>query len=166
MYKLNVSYTDYKGTARRKDVMFNLDGREVFKLLPELMSVFKWIESNQKDDPRDLNVEEVREFYNHLEGIILDGYGEVTEDGEHFHKAGKFEFEESAAFSACMWLFVSQPQEAVKLLEGLLPKELFEMVKNADADKVNEITESKVQELAAENERLRAAMENQPKSSE
>lgn len=161
MYKLNVSYTDYKGTAKRADVTFNLDGREVFKMLPELKSLFEWIEANREEEPRELDIEEVRNFYNNLEGVILEAYGEMSEDGQHFRKAGRFEFEESAAFNACMMLFVNAPKEAVMLLEGIMPKELMDRVKNANADEVAGAAASKAEDQEAEIRRLRAQIEAQ-----
>lgn len=161
MYKLNVSYTDYKGTAKRADVTFNLDGREVFKMLPELKSLFEWIEANREEEPRELDIEEVRTFYNNLEGVILEAYGEMSEDGQHFRKAGRFEFEESAAFNACMMLFVNAPKEAVMLLEGIMPKELMDRVKNADANQVAEVSDSRIAEMDSEIRRLRAQITEQ-----
>lgn len=161
MYKLNVSYTDYKGTAKRADVTFNLDGREVFKMLPELKSLFEWIEANREEEPRELDIEEVRTFYNNLEGVILEAYGEMSEDGQHFRKAGRFEFEESAAFNACMMLFVNAPKEAVLLLEGIMPKELMDRVKNADANQVAEVSDSRIAEMDSEIRRLKAQITEQ-----
>lgn len=161
MYRVNVSFTDYLGKSQRKTVTFNLDMREVFKMLPELKSVFEWLEMNKEAEVRDLDTAEVVEFYNKLESIILEAYGEVSEDGVHFHKGDRFNFEESATFNAVMMMFVNQPQEAVKLIEGLLPKEMFEMVKNADDAQLAAATQSKVEEQAAEIARLRAQVESQ-----
>lgn len=161
MYKLNVAYDDYAGRARRATLAFNLDTREIYKLLPELKSIFEWLQSVQPEgeeeklDPRDLDTEEVRDFYNNLERIILDAWGEMSEDGEHFRKSGKFDFEESKAFSACMDLFVFQPQEAVKLVNALLPKDLFDKVKNASPEELAASTESKLSEKDEEIARLR-----------
>lgn len=161
MYKINVGYTDYAGRARRTDVRFNLETREVYKLFPELKGVSEWLasvqpkEGEEKPDPRNLDAEEIRDFYNNLERIILDAWGELDEDGEHFRKSGKYDFEESKAFSACMDLFVLQPQEAVKLIEALLPKDLFDKVKNASTEELAASTESKLSEKDEEIARLR-----------
>jgi hypothetical protein len=150
---------DYKKKPRNVQVSFNLDAREVFKMLPELKNVFEWLDSNKTQDPRELSVEEVRDFYTSFEGILLEAWGEMSEDGLHFRKGGKYEFEESALFNACMILFVTKPEETVKLLEGLLPKELFDMVKNADAVEVAEATKAKASAQEEEIARLRAELE-------
>lgn len=156
MYTINVPFKDYKDRARQQSVTFNLDGREVFKMLPELKSVFDWIESNRDQEVRELTVDEVRSFYNDLEQIILEAWGEMSEDGQYFRKGGKFEFEESALFNACMILFVTKPQEAVKLLEGIMPTELFELVKNANPEQLEEAQNLKLTEQEAEIIRLKA----------
>lgn len=166
MYTLSVPYVDYNKKPRTESVSFNLDAREVFKMLPELQAVFSWLEANQRAaEERTLEVEEVRDFYNNLEYIILEAYGELSQDGKHFRKAGKYEFEESALFNACMVLFVTKPEEATKLLDGILPKELFEMVKNADANDLAKATDTRVTEQQAEIERLRAELAASKKQS-
>ena len=141
------------------EVNFNLDAREVFKMLPELKSVFDWLETNRDSDPRELTTEEVSQFYTNFENILLEAYGEMSEDGLHFRKGGRYEFEESALFNACMVLFVTKPDQTVKMLEGILPKELFDMVKNADTNQLSSATQSRVAEQEAEIARLRAQLE-------
>lgn len=158
MYKITVPFKDYNSKPRNMPVSFNLDAREVFKMLPELKAVFDWLESNRTSDPRDLTVEEVREFYTNFEGILLQAYGEMSEDGLHFRKGEKYEFEESALFNACMVKFVTEPEETVKLLEGILPKELFEMVQTADAEKLAAATDERATDQQAEIDKLRAEL--------
>lgn len=159
MYTLTVPFVDYKGKPRNIPVSFNLDAREVFKMLPELKSVFEWLESNKVQDPRDLSVEEVSSFYTNFEGILLEAWGEMSEDGLHFRKGGKYEFEESALFNACMVMFVTKPEETTKLLNGILPPEMFEMVQNADETQIAVATDAKVSAQEAEIARLRAELE-------
>lgn len=159
MYKFNVPFTDYMGRKRTQDVAFNLDAREVFKMLPELKSVFDWMETNKNADVRELSTQEVTDFYTDFEGILLSAWGEVSEDGLHFRKGGKYDFEESAAFNACMVMFVMQPEKTGKLIEGILPPELFEMVKNADPATIEAAANSRVAEQEAEITRLKAQLE-------
>ena len=163
MYTLTVPFKDYKGNQHNTPVSFNLDGREVFKMLPELKSVFDWLESHKDAEPRELSVEEVSKFYTDFESILLEAWGEMSEDGLHFRKGGKYEFEESALFNACMIKFVTEPQETVKLLEGVLPTELFDMVKNADANQLSAATVAKVSDQEAEILRLRAQLAERDK---
>lgn len=136
MYTVEIEYEDYKKRVRKTSVSFNLDSREVFKMLPELKTTFEWLESNKAEEPRDLSVEEVSNFYTNFENILLEAWGEMSEDGLSFRKGGKYEFEETALFNACMWRFVTKPQDTVKLLEGILPAEMFQMVQNADESQI------------------------------
>ena len=134
MYTKKVPYTNFKGEPGNKEVQFNLEPREVFKLLKEFQSIFSWQESIKGRTVRELDTEEVVEFYNNFEAVLLAAYGVMSEDGEQFSKAGRYDFEESAVFSACMTEFVSDPPETVKLVDGLMPKNLQELVKKADAN--------------------------------
>lgn len=152
MYTISVPYTNYKKEAKRKTVSFNLDGREVFKLLPELKSVFDWMESNKNEELRELSVEEVRTFYNNFEHILLESYGEMSEDGEEFDKDGKFAFEKTALFNACMVMFVTKPDECNKMLEGVMPMDLFKMLVDAVPTDATATQDEKDAEIA----RLRA----------
>lgn len=159
MYTVNVPFTDYKGKVQNKSVSFNLDTREVFKLLPEFLKVNKWMEENKKAaEERSLEPEEVLEFYNSLEAIMLEAYGEVSDDGLYFHKGGRYQFEESAMFNACMMMFVKQPQEATKMLDGLLPKELYEIVQNANPQDLAASVRIKAEDQAGEIARLQAEL--------
>lgn len=155
MYTLDVPFKDYNGTARTAKVQFNLDAREVFKILPQLQSVFTWLESNKDANPRELTTAEVSSFYTDFEAILLDAWGEISEDGLYFRKTGKYDFEESALFNACMVLFVTKPELTARLLEGILPPELAEMAKNADKDTIEAAVKSQVDEKQAEINRLK-----------
>lgn len=170
MYTITVPFTDYKKKPRNIPVSFNLDTREVFKMLPELKAIFDWLESHKGTEPRDLDTQEVTNFYTSFEGVLLEAYGEVSEDGLYFRKGGKYEFEESALFNACMVMFVTKPEEAVKLLENMLPsEEMTEMVKNADPAQLAEATSLKAADQSAEIARLQAelaARDSQPKAAQ
>lgn len=134
MYIKKIPYKNFKGEPRNAEVAFNLTEREIFKLLPQLQAVFSWREVNTNSAERELVTEEVIEFYNHFEEILLSAWGEPSADGEHFRKAGRYDFEESALFNAAMLLFVTDPEETGRLLDGLMPSDMQETVKRADAN--------------------------------
>lgn len=129
MYTKTIAFRDFKGKARNQTVQFNLETREVFKLLVELNAIFKWRDSLQDEDPRDLSTEEVVDFFNNFEKILLEAWGEMDEDGTHFRKTGRYDFEESKLFAACMDMFVSDIQEVNKLLTDIMPKGMEDMVR-------------------------------------
>ena len=135
MYTKTIPYKNFKGEPRNKQVQFNLTVIETFKLLVEFQAIFAWRERiNAETDMRELPTEEVIEFYNNLEKIILDAYGVMSEDGEQFRKGGRYDFEESALFPAVMEMFLTDQQMAHELVDGLLPKNLQDLVAKADAN--------------------------------
>lgn len=157
MYKKNIPHTNFAGKPRNQEVQFNLTEHEVFKLLVEFQAIFEWQKKLEDNPDGQTDTAEVIEFYNNLEEILLSAYGELDESGDHFRKAGRYEFSESSKFHACMKMFVEDPSEANKLLDGLMPKGLQEMVKKADAN-LAELAKNpdSSDELKLEIERLRA----------
>lgn len=132
MYEQTIQYKNYLGKLKNGTAYFNLDAREVMGMLPQLMTVFQWLDSNKDepgDEPRSLTTQEVSEFYTDLEELLLQGWGEMSEDGELFRKSGKYDFQESALFNGVMMHFLFKPEEGIKLLEGMLPTEFFEQLK-------------------------------------
>lgn len=163
MYKKSIPHHDFFDKPRNETVHFNLTEREVFKLLAEFQRVFAWQKSIDGPDQRDLDTAEVIDFYNDFEEILLSAYGVPSEDGRHFHKQGKrYEFEDSALFAGCMKLFVENPMETTKLIDGLMPKDLQAMVEKADAN-LAELAKSEdaSEDLKAEVARLRAMVADQ-----
>lgn len=160
MYTKTIPYKDFKDNARNETVHFNLTEREVFKLLVEFKTVFEWHESI-KGPERTLESEEVVEFYSAFEDILLAAWGVPSDDGKHFRKGGRYDFEESALFNACMVFFVEDPRETNKMLEDLMPSGLEEMIKKADENTLRAISETKDEDVRAELERLRAQVNRQ-----
>lgn len=159
MYTKNVPYKDLYDRPKNKTVYFNLTEPEVFKLLVEFQRIFKWQERIKENPGAETPTEEVVAYYNDFEEIILSAYGEPDAEGEHFDHDGKYKFEKSMAFAAFMTMCVTDVSETTRLLDGLMPKGLQEMVKNADA-KLAELAKNPETsaEAAAEIERLRTRM--------
>lgn len=164
MYTKQIPYKDFKNNPRTEPVHFNLTEREVFKLLVEFKIIFEWHESI-KGPERALESEEVVEFYSAFEDVLLAAWGVPSDDGRHFRKGGRYDFEESALFNAAMVHFVEDPREANKLIEGIMPKGLEEMVKKADENTLKAISETKDEDVRAELERLRAQVNRQESAS-
>jgi hypothetical protein len=135
LYIKKIEFDDFFGKKREQEVHFNLTSHEVFKLLVEFQAIFEWTEKMQDRDPNGkTDTAEVIEFYNNVEEIILAAWGQPDPDGLHFRKGGVYDFKESALFHKCMQLFVEDPAEANKLVDGLMPKDLQDIVKRADAN--------------------------------
>lgn len=135
MYIKKIEFLDFFGKKREQEVHFNLTSHEVFKLLVEFQAIFEWTEKMKDRDPDGpTDTAEVIEFYNNVEEIILAAWGQPDPDGLHFRKGGVYDFKESALFHKCMQMFVENPKEANELVDGLMPKDLQEIVKRADAN--------------------------------
>lgn len=135
MYTKLVEFNDFFGKKRKQEVHFNLTSHEVFKLLPEFQALFAWTEKVGIQDPDSATeTSEVIEFYNYVEEILLAAWGVPDADGLHFRKGGVYDFKESAQFHELMAQFVANPGEANRLVDGLMPKDLQEIVKTADAN--------------------------------
>ena len=160
MYTKQIPFKDFFDKPHNEPVYFNLTEREVLKLLGEFQTVFKWRESLQ-GPKRELSTEEVVEFYTAFEEILLSAYGKPSDDGLHFRKAGRYEFEESALFNACMIMFVTEPAETGKLIDGIMPKDMEELARKADANLAKAAAESGDEDLKKEIEQLRAQLKQQ-----
>lgn len=161
MYSKTVPFKDFNGKPRTQVVNFNLTEREVFKLLVELKMLMDWRESLGGPE-RELPTAEVVAFYNALEDILLTAWGEPSQDGLHFRKGGKYEFEESALFAACMVEFVSDPKAAMELLDGIMPTGMEDIVKKQDASMAELAKTSDDEDLKAEVAKLRAQLAANP----
>ncbi len=157
MYTKKVPFVDYKHNPRNIEVNFNLEEYEVFKLLVEFQAIFEWQESIKGQNVRELPTEDVMRFFTHLEEIILSAWGVPSDDGLYFRKSGRYDFEDSKLRSAVMNMFLEDPQEANKLIDGLMPKGLQDMVKKADANMAAMAKDPNTEEdLRREIDRLRA----------
>lgn len=160
MYSKKVPYKDFKGNPRNETIHFNLTETEVFKLLAEFQRVFNWRKA-QEGDYRDLEPEEVVSFYTDFERIILAAWGVPSEDGRHFRKSGRYDYEESAIHNAFMVECVSNPEEVGKLLDNIIPAGLSDIIEKADKN-LQELAakEGNDNALQAEINRLRAELES------
>lgn len=160
MYSKKIPFKDFKGNPRNQMVHFNLTEREVIKFLPELQSMFNWLESNRKGEQRNLDTNEVRDFYNNFEEVLLEAWGEPSEDGLHFRKGQRYEFEESALFNATMFMFVQQPEETGKMLDGIMPEGLTQLVKNATPEQIQALPSDQQEGIEELRRRLAEAEAN------
>lgn len=134
MYKKTIPFKDFNGKARNQTIHLNLTEREVMGLLSEFQSIFSWQNTIKHRAIQELGTQEVVEFYNNLETILLSAYGVPSEDGLYFNKDDRYQFEQSALFNAVMMMFVKEPEEATKMVNELMPKGLEDFVANADAN--------------------------------
>lgn len=165
MYTKQVPFTDFKGQARTMTVNFNLTTIQAMKLFREFKIILEWRNSLEGPE-RELDPVEVMNFYTAFEEILLSAWGEPSEDGLHFRKGGRYEFEESALFNAAMLMFLTTPQEAMKLVDECFPKDMEQLAKQADENTAKMLATSDDEKLKAELLRLRRQLSQQEKTSE
>lgn len=135
MYIKTIPHKNFKDQVRNQEVQFNLTEHEVLKLLVEFKEIFDWQERLEGRDPNaEVDTVEVISFYNNFETILLAAWGELDADGDHFRKGGVYDFRESSVFHAAMKLFLEDQAEANRLIDGLMPKGLKDLVKKAEVN--------------------------------
>lgn len=142
MYKKMVPYKDYNDKPQNEYIHLLLETRDVFKVVVELKALLDWMESMQGAAPRELSYEEMRDFFNNFEAVILEAYGKPSADGKIFDRSERYEFEQSKLFSAFMDMLLSDVSEAGNMLAEIMPKNMTEILENqrASIDKLAEET--------------------------
>lgn len=168
MYTKTIPHSDFKGKPQNKVIHMNLTENEVFKNIVKLQAMFEWMESVSKGERREMAGEDVVEFYTNFEDVLLEAWGEPSDDGQYFDKTNRYKYASSALHAAAMKMFVTDPQECAKMLDGIIPDGLADMVKEADANLVRAAEGSKdagqtqaIQELMAQNRELMARLETE-----
>lgn len=160
MYIKTIPHKNFKDQVRNQEVQFNLTEHEVLKLLVEFKEIFDWQERLKGRDPNaETDTAEVIEFYNNFETILLAAWGELDADGDHFRKGGVYDFRESSVFHAAMKLFLEDQAEANRLIDGLMPKGLKDIVKSADSNLAELAAKAKDDETGAGSAELIARLQ-------
>lgn len=167
MYTKSIPFSDLNGKPRNQTVHFNLFEREVFKLMGELQTIFGYMDRWQKEkESRTLDTPDVLDFYNNFEEVLLTAYGTPSDDGLRFDHSGRYEFEDSACFNALMMMCVTDPAETGKLINGIMPEGLEEIVRKADENLIQAAKEASTEDQANEIARLRAQLAETQKKDE
>lgn len=159
MYTKTIPFKDLNGKPRNQTVHFNLFEREVFKLMGELQTVLGYIDRWQKEkESRTIDTPEVLDFYNNFEEILLTAYGTPSDDGLRFDHSGRYEFEDSSCFNAFMMMCVTDPTETSKVINGIMPEGLEDIVRKADENLIQAAKDASTEDQADEIARLRAQL--------
>lgn len=117
MYKISKKYTDFNGVEKEEDFYFNLSKADILKM--ELS------EEGGMDQRlnRLVKTKDMKEAIKVFEGLLLMAYGVKTDDGR-FVKSdeARQRFMSSAAYSEIYFELATNPEEAQKFIEGVIPK--------------------------------------------
>ena len=120
MLKKTIKYTDYDGNEREEDFYFNLSKAEVTEM--ELSKEGGMSEYIKKISAAQNAPELIRLF----KEIITKSYGEKSLDGKRFIKNKELTeaFIQTEAYSELFVELASNADEAVKFINGIMPKNM------------------------------------------
>lgn len=120
MLKETVTYTDYNGRTITEELWFNLSNTELMKL-------FNSIDGDPTEKLRKaLADNDTTKFLLFFGDLVMNAYGEKSADGKRFIKSPeiKMAFEQSAAFDALYTRLVSNGDEIINFIKGIIPSTL------------------------------------------
>ncbi len=120
MLKKTIKYTDYDGNEREEDFYFNLSKAEVTEM--ELSKEGGMSEYIKKISAAQNAPELIKLF----KEIIIKSYGEKSLDGKRFIKNKELTeaFIQTEAYSELFVELASNADEAVKFINGIMPKNM------------------------------------------
>ena len=120
MLKKTIKYTDYDGNEREEDFYFNLSRAEVTEM--ELSKEGGMSEYIKKISATQNGPELIKLF----KEIIMKSYGEKSLDGKRFIKNQELTeaFIQTEAYSELFVELASNADEAVKFINGIMPKNM------------------------------------------
>lgn len=120
MLKKTIKYTDYNGETREEDFYFNLSRAEVTEM--ELSKEGGMSEYIKKISAAQNAPELIKLF----KEIITKSYGEKSLDGKRFIKNKELTeaFTQTEAYSELFVELASNADEAVKFINGIMPKNM------------------------------------------
>lgn len=117
MLKKTITYTDFNGEKVTEDFYFNLTKAEMFQMeLRTKGGLVEYIDKIVKEEDGD----KIIDLFNEL---ILKSYGVKSEDGKRFVKSkeAREAFEFSEAYSELFMELATNPDEAVKFVNAIIP---------------------------------------------
>lgn len=117
MLKKTITYEDYNGVERKEDFWFNLSKAEVMKMELSVnggMAAMLTKIVDKKDGPVIMKT---------FEDIILQAYGEKSDDGKQFCKSQEISraFSQTEAYSQLFMELMTDSTAAAAFVNGIMP---------------------------------------------
>jgi hypothetical protein len=125
MLKQTVNFKDYNDQDSEETLYFNLNKSEMADLLDLQPQLEEWARKTNGPE-RELDSNEIREFFDILKRLVDVSYGQRSADGKRFVKDDALlrDFKQSAAYDAFLFSLFEDPQNAVNFMTAILPKDL------------------------------------------
>lgn len=128
MIKKTIEYTDFNNDVRIEDFYFNLTKDELVQL------GVKYPGGLEKKINDLIKTDDAQEVYDIFRTIVLESYGEKSDDGKRFIKSKEMAtaFSQTNAFSELIMELISDSEYGAKFIEGLLPEDILSAVKREE----------------------------------
>lgn len=128
MLKKTITYTDYDGNERKEDFYFNLSQAELVEMAYSTNGGFdKMLERivQERDNTKIVAI---------IKEMILKAYGQKSLDGKHFVKSKELsdEFSQTEAFSELFLELLSNANEALAFVKGIVPAKIASELEKQD----------------------------------
>ena len=133
MYKKTITYEDYNGEIRTEDFYFNFNKAELVEMelstaggLTNLITKI----TNAKDGPTIIKI---------FKKLVLDAYGERSDDGRRFIKSKELSeaFSQTPAYSEIFMELSTDDEAAAKFINGIIPADLAAEVAKEQTKKLS-----------------------------
>lgn len=123
MYKKEIEYEDFDGNKQKETFMFHYSKAEIVDMnlnIPGGLQAYIERISNTKDTPELVKI---------FKKLILDAYGELSDDRKKFikvrdgHKLAE-DFAQTEAYSELFMLLATDAKEAEKFINECIPQSL------------------------------------------
>ena len=145
MLTKEITYTDFDGVERTETFYFNLTKTEISEM--ELLHPGGYSDYLE----RLIKAKEVSEMTSIFKTLILNSYGEKSEDGKHFRKSEEIsrDFSQTAAYDVLFMEMLTDPDAASNFVNGIMPVvDLTEEQREELNERTRNLIESKKSESA------------------
>lgn len=125
-----ISYTDFAGVEKTKDLYFHLGKVDVLKLQYSVGAGKSYLD----ELTRLIEEKDYGAIIASIEEVLLLSYGELSSDNEHFVKDSEKTklFRNSPMFDTIFFEFLEDPSKFMDFFKGILPKEYRDKVQDVD----------------------------------
>lgn len=128
MYKKTITYKNFDGEEVTEDLFFNLSKAEISK---SNYSVAGGIENLLRKMVNEKNLQTISELFTEFLGR---SFGIKSDDGKYFRKSPEIraDFESSAVYDVLYMELLSNAEEAIAFIKGVIPSDFTEGLENSE----------------------------------